>query len=166
MIRRTTSSGGMNRYDDDEYYDNRMSSNAWDGRERRNVSRSNRDDYDGEDRRSHHVDNITITQSPASTTNEPAKSSQNWFQANSVILGLLFSIVASGVTFFFDLYNAVRDLEYKQGNTSEKIAENRQLAEEIKVMIKEADKNKKEVEQQINSLEDTIMQLYRSNNKK
>ena len=161
MIRRPTSSGGggTQRYDD---YD-QPSSSSWDGRERRGMSRQY-DDYDGDDRRgSHHVDTVVIEHPKQQ---EPQKSSQSWMQANASLLGICMGMIASGGGFIFDLYDRIRDLEYKQTTTSEKIAENRQLAEEIKAMIKESDKNKKEVEQQINSLEDTIMQMYRSNKTK
>ncbi len=160
MIRRPTSSGGggTQRYDD---YD-QPSSSSWDGRERRGMSRQY-DDYDGDDRRSHHVDTVVIEHPKPQ---EPQKSSQSWMQANASLLGICMGMIASGGGFIFDLYDRIRDLEYKQTTTSEKIAENRQLAEEIKAMIKESDKNKKEVEQQINSLEDTIMQMFRSNKTK
>jgi|688.fasta_scaffold113623_6 hypothetical protein len=151
MIRRTQGSDRSS-----HHYDDRYSEDAWDGRERRGVSR-HLDDYDGDDRR-HHIDQVVIEHT---TPKEAPKAPQSWFQSNAALLGITFTLFSSGGTFIFDLYNRVRDLEYKSQTIFEKIAENRELAEEIKGMIKEQDKNKKEVEQQINSLEDTIMQLYR-----
>ena len=155
MIRRPSSGGGSNRYDDDDFYDNRQSS-SWDGRERRGISRQS-NDYDGDDRRNHHVDTVVIEQQKP----EVPKSATSWFQTNSTILGIVMLIITSIGGFVFDLYNKVKDLEYKQTTIFEKLTENKALGEEIKLMVKESDKNKKEVEQQINSLEDTIMQLYR-----
>lgn len=156
MIRRTSGGGGSPRYDD---YDQPQSS-SWDGRERRVAQRQYDDyDYDGDDRRGgHHVDTVVI-EHPKSQ--EPVKPSQSWVQANASLLGICLGMIASGGGFIFDLYDRIRDLEYKAQTVTEKIAENRQIAEEIKGMIKESDKNKKEVEAQINSLEDTIMQMYR-----
>jgi len=162
MIRRPSSGGGSNRYDDDDFYDNRQLSSSWDGRERRGTSRQS-NDYDGDDRRNHHVDTVVIEQQviEQQQKSEPSKPVQNWLQANIGILGLLVAICTPVGTFVIDLYDKVRDLEYKQSTIFEKLAENKSLGEEIKLMIKESEKNKKEVEQQINSLEDTIMQLYR-----
>jgi hypothetical protein len=151
MIRRTQGSDRSS-----QRYDDRYSEDAWDGRERRGVPRHS-DDYDGDERR-HHIDHVVIEQPKPF---EPAKPAQSWMQSNASLLSICLVIVSSGGGFIFDLYNRVKDLEYKSQTIFEKIAENKVLAEEIKGMIKEQDKNKKEVEQQINSLEDTIMQLYR-----
>jgi len=155
MIRRPSSGSGSSRYDDDDFYDNRHSMSSWDGHERRGIQRP-LNDYDGDDRR-HQVDTVVIEKQKP----EPSKPVQSWFQANSVLLGILLTLGGSGTKFLVDLYDKVRDLEYKQSTIFEKLAENKALGEEIKLMIKESEKNKKEVEQQINSLEDTIMQMYR-----
>lgn len=149
MIRRNSNSGN-NYYDDYDHHN-------WDGHEERRRIPPALSIYDGDERRND-LQHIIIEPKIIPVT---PKSSQSWMQANASLLSICVVIVSSGGGFIFDLYNRVRDLEYKAQTTVEKIAENRQLAEEIKGMIKESDKNKKEIEAQINSLEDTIMQMYR-----
>lgn len=151
MIRRNSNSGN-NYYDDYDHHN-------WDGHERRRIPPAY--DYDGDERRND-LQHIIIE---PKTIPETPKSSQSWMQANASLLSICLVIISSGGGFIFDLYNRVKDLEYKQSTIFEKIAENKQLAEEIKLLIKDGDKTRKQIEEQINSLEDTIMQMYRSSNK-
>ncbi len=152
MIRRN-SNNGNNYYDDYDHH-------TWDGHERRRVPPVY--EYDGEERRND-LQHITIEQK---TSPESTKPQVGWVQSNIGVIGICIGIISSGGTAVFDLYNKVKDLEYKQTTLFEKITENKHLAEEIKSMIKDGDKSRKQLEDQINSLEDTIMQMYRSNKTK
>lgn len=120
----------------------------WDGIDRRRYDRNRFDDYDRPD--------TTIIERVESEQ-KPYQQKVQWIS----IIPIVLTIVGTGGTFIFNLYDKVAELNYKQATVFEKLTENKKEFEELKLLLKESEKSKEKIVDQISSMEQTIMEIYR-----
>lgn len=110
------------------------------------------------------VDRVVEVQSSAPTL---AVSESSGFKlwSNGTLISICFSIITAIGGFVFKLYNNVTTLEYKQQTIFEKLEEQKQAINELKLMIKESDNDRKKIDDHISSIEETMMELYRRKSK-
>ena len=137
---------------------NKIDDQTWDGIEKRieaSTLRAMNSAWDGIDRRQQ--SNLTTIDK----VNQSSNSSQGMtkFFSNGTVISILFSIIVTSGSFIFDLYNRIRDLEYKHTNILERLVDISKQNEDLKKQIKEFDAH-------INSVEESVMQIYRSTTKK
>jgi len=132
---------------------------SWDGTDRRNNTRPN--NWQGIDRRSHDFDdNSSIVIENIQPAHQSTKASDiqnaglSKVLTSGPVLSAIFSLIFGLGGFIFDLYKRTTTLEYTQSNITEKV-------EEIKITNKESSKDVKHIQDQLRSIEETMMQMYR-----
>ena len=79
------------------------------------------------------------------------KSPFNW----SILIPIVFTILSTISGFIFGLYTKITNLEYKQNVFQEKLDERKKDIQEINDQLKQT-------ENKMDSLDTTVMELYRS----
>ena len=81
----------------------------------------------------------------------------NWLAIIPIILTILTPIAG----FIFNLYDKSNELEYKIKSMGEKLDERKVDLVEMDEMIKKQDTKFEKIQNQLNSIEQTMMELYR-----
>lgn len=133
-----------------------MIRNEWDGIDRRANDRRRTVRY--EERRIHDdemdtavVERERVIEVQAPT--QPESTTPKWL-SSSLMIPIIFSLITTVSGFVFNLYNRVTALEYKQGSIVEKV-------DEIKSKFKEDDTAMQKMTDHINSVESTVMEIFR-----
>lgn len=100
-------------------------------------------------------------------TDEQQQSSSGFkWLSNSTLLSIMFAIITSVGGFVFKLYERTNTLEYRQASIIEKMAEIKKFDEDNQNSIKEVEKTQLKINEHISSIEQTMMELYRSSQKR
>lgn len=139
------------------------SRSRWDGVERRRYRRAS-DGIDEEGMEQlRYINRMVVPDSPPQNTNQ--SSSFKLFSSGTA-LSICFSVLTAVSGFVFGLYKQVTALEYKQQTIFERMDDTKQEFIDLKLSIKEAEGNRLKLAEHISSIEETIMELYRNQQKK
>jgi len=142
---------------------------AWDGIERRRIIRYEENDGPVVEREryvEHHV------QPPRQVSHSDSHSSGPKWLSPNITMPIIFAVVSTISGFVFNLYDKVTALEFKQISTTEKFEEvkhqrdemqgqYKELDTKLQTKFKEYDTNRQKMDDHINSVEETVLELYR-----
>lgn len=132
-----------------------MIRNEWDGIDRRTNDRRRTVRY--EERRMHDDDMDTSIVERERVievqSQQPESHSPKWL-SSSLMIPIIFSLITTVSGFVFNLYNRVTALEYKQSTIIEKV-------DELKNKTKEDEVSKQKINEHLDSVEETVMEIFR-----
>lgn len=120
--------------------------------------------WDGIERRSE--ERRALISASLGEMDEPARKTSPLLVKYAPVISVVLAFITTVGSFGATLYARITKLESNQITITEKIEFVKRDIEDVKLLIKEGDRSKAQLQNQINSLEESFVQLYSSKTKK
>jgi hypothetical protein len=127
------------------------------------INREEADRRQAEHRRYIYDYQEPITIERVQDTSESSSNNKGFkLLSSSTMIGICFSIITGVGGFVLKLYDKTNDLEYKYTTMVEKMDDNKKVFADLNNLMKELEKSLTKTNEHMSSMEQTIMELYRS----